>query len=218
MKKAFTCSHCNTTFYVPQQALDKYPNWKPNRCFDCRDKQSPKQSRAKQSSPQQQGSSKELNLSLNEVLKRFTGGPNSGLFTDGACSGNPGPGGWGVVWVKDGAVLKDLHGHDPQTTNNRMELVALIEAYKLLANDAIEVIYSDSQLCVNTINEWAAGWEKRGWRRKGGEIKNLDLVQHAYTLSKEHPHVELKWIKAHNGSRWNEYADSLATAFMRDEL
>ena len=99
-----------------------------------------------------------------------------------------------------------------------MEMQALIAAYQMLPDDAKVTIYSDSQLCVNTITQWAAGWEKRGWRRKTGPIKNLELVKEAYALAQTRPHVELKWIKAHNGSRWNEYADALATAFARDEL
>ena len=72
------------------------------------------------------------------------------------------------------------------------------------------VVYSDSQLCVNTINEWAPGWEKRGWKRKAGPIKNLDLVKELYALAGEKPQIELRWIRAHEGARWNEYADALA--------
>jgi ribonuclease HI len=78
-------------------------------------------------------------------------------------------------------------------------------------------VYSDSDLCVKTINEWAAGWEARGWKRKSGPIKNLELVQELYALKQERPGVTLQWIKAHDGSRWNEYADALATAWMREE-
>jgi ribonuclease HI len=99
-----------------------------------------------------------------------------------------------------------------------MELMALIEAYRFLPEDAELTIWSDSNLCVQTINQWAAGWQRRGWKRKTGPVLNLDLVQSAYQLSLAHPKVSLRWIKAHNGSRWNEYADSLATAFQREEL
>ena len=83
------------------------------------------------------------------------------------------------MWVEDGVIIAEGAGGEPDTTNNRMELKALIEAYRALPEDANVTVYSDSQLCVNTINEWAAGWESRGWKRKGGEIKNLDLVQAA---------------------------------------
>ena len=75
-------------------------------------------------------------------------------------------------------------------------------------------MYSDSQLCVRTINEWAAGWEQRGWRRKSGPIANLELVQELYALAGARSNVTLQWIKAHDGSRWNEYADALASAYM----
>ena len=137
------------------------------------------------------------------------------IWTDGACSGNPGPGGWGAL-LRKGTTEKEMSGAEADTTNNRMELQALIEAYKLLRNDAKVSIYSDSQLCVRTINEWAATWEKRGWKRKTGPIANLELVQEGYALAGAHPSVKVEWIKAHNGSRWNEYADSLATTYMRE--
>jgi len=150
-----------------------------------------------------------------EVLRRHTQGPKTGVFTDGSCEGNPGPGGWGFVWVEDDEIVAESHGADPDTTNNRMELKALIEAYKKLPADAAVTVYSDSQLCVNTVNQWAAGWEKRGWKRKTGPIKNLELVKQLYALANRHPNVKLQWIKAHDGSKWNEYADALATTFMR---
>ena len=155
-------------------------------------------------------------LTPEEVLARYTSGPKTGVFTDGSCDPNPGPGGWGFVWVQDDEIVAEGHGAEPDTTNNRMELQALIEAYKAIPEDAEITVHSDSQLCVNTINEWAAGWEKRGWKRKSGPIKNLELVQELYALAGRHPRVTLKWIKAHDGSRWNEYADALASTFMRE--
>jgi ribonuclease HI len=150
-------------------------------------------------------------LTTDEVLERYHDGPTSGVFTDGSCEGNPGPGGWGFVWVADGEIVAQGAGRDPSTTNNRMELTGLVEAFKRLPADAELVVYSDSQLCVRTINEWASGWEKRGWRRKTGPIANLELVKELYELARTHPGVELRWIKAHDGSRWNEYADALAS-------
>ena len=149
-----------------------------------------------------------------EVLERFTDGPTTGVFTDGSCEGNPGPGGWGLVWVEDDRIVDQRSGVDPSTTNNRMELQALISAYEMLPKDSRLPVYSDSQLCVRTVNEWAAGWEQRGWRRKSGPIANLELVKRLYALANAHPGVELRWIKAHDGSRWNEYADALASAYM----
>jgi len=154
-------------------------------------------------------------LSPEEVLARNRGGPTSGVFTDGSCEGNPGPGGWAAVWVEHDVIRVQKSGVDPETTNNRMELTALIEAFGMLPLDAEVTVYSDSELCVKTINEWAAGWEARGWRRKGGEIKNLALVQRLYALAKAHPKARLRWIRAHDGSRWNEYVDALASAYMR---
>ena len=155
-------------------------------------------------------------LTPEEVLQRYDGGPKTGVFTDGSCDGNPGPGGWGVVWVENDAVVEEKSGVDPATTNNRMELAALIAAYQMLPEDSRVTVYSDSQLCVNTVNEWAAGWEKRGWRRKSGPIANLELVKTLYALAKKHPGVTLAWIKAHDGSRWNEYADALASTYMHE--
>ena len=150
-----------------------------------------------------------------EALARYSAGPKDGVFTDGSCDGNPGPGGWAFVWVENDRVRSEKHGVDPATTNNRMELTALIEAFRALPEDARVTVHSDSELCVKTINEWAAGWEARGWRRKTGPIKNLELVQELWRLSRARPGVRLQWIRAHDGSRWNEYVDALAAGYMR---
>jgi ribonuclease HI len=154
--------------------------------------------------------------SPSEVLSLYSAGPKTGVFTDGSCEGNPGPGGWGFVWVEDDVIRAEGCGHAAATTNNRMELAGLIAAFKALPNDVAVTLYSDSQLCVNTVNEWARGWEARGWRRKTGPIANLELVQELWALAKAHPAAKLRWIKAHDGSRWNEYADALATYWMLD--
>lgn len=227
---SFECRSCGKSFTVKPDVLARYPGWKPAICWPCKQKgqgggKTSRPAARKSGSRAGAGSkrrpakkAKEENLPLAKVLERYTGGPTEGVFTDGACSGNPGPGGWGVVVVRDDTAVDQRHGHDAHTTNNRMELQALIAAYELLPEDAETVIYSDSNLCVRTLNEWAAGWKRRGWKRKTGPVENLELVQRAYELSLRHPKVELRWIKAHAGSRWNEYADSLATAYMRDEL
>jgi ribonuclease HI len=154
-------------------------------------------------------------LTPEEVLARYTAGPRTGIFTDGSCEPNPGPGGWGFVWVQDDEIVQQKCGHEPDTTNNRMELTALIQAYESLPAEGVFSLYSDSQLCVKTVNEWAAGWQRRGWKRKTGPIKNLDLVKRLWTLAQAKPDIELKWIKAHDGSRWNEYADALASSWAR---
>jgi ribonuclease HI len=153
-------------------------------------------------------------LSPAQVLERYQAGPKTGVFTDGSCEGNPGPGGWGFVWVENDEIVREKSGRDPATTNNRMELTALIEALRTLPTDAEITVYSDSQLCVKTVNEWAAGWERRGWKRKTGPIANLELVQGFYALAKAHPRVRIEWIRSHDGSRWNEYADALASRYL----
>ena len=152
------------------------------------------------------------------VLALYAGGPASGVFTDGSCSGNPGPGGWGAVRVRGGEILAERRGEDPHTTNNRMELEAAIAGLGMIGPAEAEDVYSDSVLVVRTLTEWAAGWERRGWKRRGGPVRNLDLVQRAWALARERPRVRIRWIRAHDGSRWNEYADALATAYLRDEV
>ena len=210
----YTCSVCGASFSVPADTLARFPNWIPKYCY----KHSPKRSAAKKVKEGQHRKNNELDLPLREVLERFHKGPETGVFTDGSARPNPGPGGWGVVYVEDGKILAQKHGSQPETTNNRMELTALIEGYKMI-NPKTEIdVYTDSELCCNIINKWAAGWEKRGWKRKDGQIKNLELVQELYALAKSRPLARLRWIKAHNGWRWNEYADSLATAWARSEL
>ena len=235
----FTCGSCGREFSVKDDILAKYEGWVPKVCMTCKRKTSgnasgrgngvrrdggarrggggarrPSQSRASGGS---RASRSEQNLTVAEVLIRYTGGPETGVFTDGAADPNPGPGGWGAVYVRDGQIIAEAHGHSEHTTNNRMELTALIEGYKLVPEGESAQIWSDSQLCVNTINQWAAGWAKRGWRRKSGEIKNLELVKELYALAQERPELSLTWIKAHSGNRWNEYADALATAYRRAE-
>ena len=138
-------------------------------------------------------------------------GPQTGIFTDGSCTPNPGPGGWGVVAVRDGKVLWYDRGEERETTNNRMELSAIVFALRRIGEDEGGIIFTDSNLCVRTLTEWAPRWERNNWTRAQGEqIKNLDLVQEALTLARARPGVEFKWLRAHAGSTWNEYADILA--------
>ncbi|MBK6847820.1 MAG: ribonuclease HI [Proteobacteria bacterium] len=222
---SFTCTGCGARFALPPAVQQRYPGWIPRLCRACRSGpgSAARDAATRAAAPPRQGQRPatgrapiEANLSPQEVLEKYDGGPYDGVFTDGACSGNPGPGGWGVVQVRDNQVVTERHGRAGDTTNNRMELMALIAGYELLPATATTVIYSDSQLCVRTINEWAAGWAARGWRRKTGAVQNLELVQRAYALAQTHPQVALRWIKAHNGARWNEYADALATTYLRD--
>ena len=120
----FTCAVCAVEFEVPQAALDKFPGWKPNYCRE----HSPNKKRAagsaakkKRRTSKRSATRTEENLTLTEVLDKYTDGPDTGVFTDGSASPNPGPGGWGMVWVEGGQILSQGHGHAPQTTNNRME-------------------------------------------------------------------------------------------------
>ena len=183
----FTCQMCGNNFMLPQRTLDRYPGWNPKACRSCRD-----------TSP----STRAPTLSGDD--------PQTGVFTDGGCVPNPGPGGWGAVYVVDGEIVTEKHGHDPDTTNNRMELTALIEGSRLVPQGTAVTVYSDSNLAVRTINEWAAGWEARGWKRKTGPVENVDLVRQAYGVYRKRPELDLRWIKAHVGFTWNEYADRLA--------
>jgi len=155
-----------------------------------------------------------LQLKLDEVLQRHHDGPTDGIFTDGGCSGNPGPGGWGAVYVRSDQIVVQRFGRAPQTTNNRMELMALTAGYEMIVADEEVTIWSDSQLCVNTLNIWAARWEANDWKKKGGPIKNLDLIRPLYALYKARPNATVHWVKAHAGRRWNEYVDTLATALL----
>ena len=211
---SFQCQVCRTRFEIPQARLDRYPGWKPKYCRA----HSPRGPAAKRPGRGGAGRARLLregNPTPAEVRAEHSGGPGAGVFTDGSATPNPGPGGWGVVWVENGGIRAEKHGHDPDTTNNRMELRALVEAFTLLPDDAAVSVFSDSRLCVDTITRWAPGWERRGWKRKSGPIANLDLVQELLALYRARPACELRWIEAHAGHRWNEYADRLAAAWMR---
>jgi ribonuclease HI len=221
----YECQSCGRSFAVPQKTLDKYPSWQPKKCLRCHSAARPaaarpgqRRSRANPGSASagvKITSSPERVLTLSQVLEVYTAGPVSGVFTDGAAHPNPGPGGWGAVYVVEGEIVTEARGAEPQTTNNRMELTALIAGYALVPMGKAAIVLTDSQLCVDTINTWAAEWERNGWKRRRGEIKNLDLVQQLYRVARSRPEIELRWIKSHNGYRWNEYADALASAYRR---
>jgi len=208
----FVCQTCGKGFDLSPQVKDRYPDWTPKECLDCRN--GPRTARASTPSV-----SKNRDLTVAETLARFTDGPQTGVFTDGASEGNPGPGGWGAVLVVDGQVVAEKYGSEPHTTNNRMELTAMIEGLKMIPADTPTHVYTDSQLVVNILTKWAEGWKVNGWKKKSpGPIANLELVKEAYELTRARPNVKIVWIKAHSGSRWNEYADSLATAYRRDKM
>src|SRR5438105_3767467 len=222
MTQSFTCRQCGRAFTLPPAVLARYPGWTPPLCNDCRLSNAGNGQRSDtQVAGTRGGRPKGLSLdggttsSGKAASSVVRGGPQTGVFTDGACSGNPGPGGWGVVKVVDGAIIEEASGGSPQTTNNRMELTALIEAMERLTPEEETTVYTDSALCANTINLWAAGWERQGWTRgpKREPIANLDLVQRLYELAQAHPRAKIEWIKGHTGNQWNEYADGLARAY-----
>ena len=134
------------------------------------------------------------------------------LYTDGACRGNPGKGGWGAILVY-GKYEKELSGGEALTTNNRMELIAAISGLEALKEPCKVNLYSDSKYLVDAFNEgWIYGWREKGWKRGKDELKNPDLWARIYELSKLHE-ITFIWVKGHNGHDYNERCDSLATAF-----
>ena len=144
--------------------------------------------------------------------------PELYAYTDGACSGNPGPGGWGVLMraMDQGSVVKEreLSGGEAMTTNNRMELMAAISALEALARPTEIIIVTDSAYVKNGITEWMAGWKRKNWRTAAGPaVKNVDLWQRLDAAQARHS-VTWRWIKGHAGHAENERADALARAGM----
>lgn len=138
------------------------------------------------------------------------------IFTDGACRGNPGPGGWGVL-LRYKTVEKSLYGGDLHTTNNRMELMAAIQALQSLREHCRVDLTTDSEYVRRGITEWLDGWRRRGWKTAGKKpVKNVDLWQALDEQVKRHE-VHWHWVKGHSGHRENEIADQLANRGI-DEL
>jgi len=134
------------------------------------------------------------------------------VYTDGACSGNPGPGGWGAILIA-GSHRKELSGGEPETTNNRMELTAAIEALRALKGSPKVDLYTDSTYVKKGITEWISSWKKNGWRRRSGKkllpVKNEDLWRTLDELVADHD-VSFHWVEGHAGHPENERADELA--------
>ncbi|WP_423197634.1 MULTISPECIES: ribonuclease HI [unclassified Cupriavidus] len=131
------------------------------------------------------------------------------IYSDGACKGNPGPGGWGAVLVA-GTSEKELFGGENPTTNNRMELTAVIEALRALKRPCVVKVYTDSQYVQKGISEWIAGWKARGWKTAEKKpVKNADLWQLLDELAQPHQ-ISWHWVRGHNGHPGNERADALA--------
>jgi len=144
--------------------------------------------------------------------------PELFAYTDGACSGNPGPGGWGVLMLarENGVVVKEreLQGGEALTTNNRMELLAAISALEALSRASDITIVTDSAYVKNGVTEWIHAWKRKNWRTAGGSpVKNVELWQRLETAAARH-RVTWRWIKGHAGHAENERADALARAGM----
>jgi ribonuclease HI len=134
---------------------------------------------------------------------------NVEIFTDGACRGNPGPGGWGAL-LRFGDAERELYGGDPDTTNNRMELQAAIEGLKALSRPCIVILTTDSVYVKNGITSWLDGWKRNGWKTAARKpVKNVDLWQALDEQNQRHQ-VKWQWVKGHSGHPENERADQLA--------
>ena len=139
------------------------------------------------------------------------------IHTDGACSGNPGPGGWGAI-LQSGGKTRELKGGELATTNNRMELMAAIQALEALTRDCRVELHTDSQYVQKGIHEWIHGWKKRGWLTADKKpVKNEDLWKRLDAARLRH-HVDWRWVKGHAGHELNERADQLAREGMLETL
>ena len=138
------------------------------------------------------------------------------IYTDGACSGNPGPGGWGAVIFDEENNQKNISGNDKNTTNNRMELLAAIMALKKIKSNSDVVIYTDSIYVKNGITEWMVKWEKNGWKNANKKpVKNKDLWLKLNVLCKK-SNVSWRWVKGHSTNKYNNLADELATRAIKN--
>ena len=138
------------------------------------------------------------------------------IYTDGACSGNPGPGGWGAVILNEEKIDTNISGKEQSTTNNRMELMAPIMALRKIKKASEIIIYTDSIYLKNGITTWIKNWEKNDWKNsKKKPVKNKDLWLKLNRLSKEKI-INWRWVKAHAGNKYNELADKLATEAIRN--
>lgn len=135
------------------------------------------------------------------------------IYTDGACRGNPGKGGWGAVLIYNGKI-KEMSGGDPSTTNNKMELSAAIESLSALKEPCEVDLYSDSKYLTDAVNKgWVYSWKKKGWKKSDGKpALNVDLWERILELTAVHK-VNFIWVKGHDGNEYNERCDVLATSY-----
>jgi ribonuclease HI len=141
------------------------------------------------------------------------------IYTDGACKGNPGPGGWGVL-MRSGATQKELYGGEANTTNNRMEMMAVIQALEALKRPCAVTLYLDSQYVLKGITEWLPGWKAKGWKTAAKQpVKNVELWQRLDALVANGGHtIDWRWVRGHNGDAGNERADALANLGVEQAL
>jgi len=139
------------------------------------------------------------------------------IYTDGACSGNPGPGGWGAL-LSYGDVTREMHGGERSTTNNRMELMAVISALEALKRPVPVRLHTDSRYVLDGITKWLPGWQRNGWKTAAKQpVKNVDLWQRLVEAMAPHQ-ISWHWVKGHNGDPGNERADELARLGIKEAL
>lgn len=142
------------------------------------------------------------------------------MYTDGACKGNPGPGGWGVLLRSADGTEKEMFGGELETTNNRMEMTAVIQGLRVLKRPCTIVLHLDSQYVLKGITEWLAGWKAKGWKTVSKQpVKNVDLWQELDQIVSQAGHtIDWRWVKGHAGDPGNERADALANRGVEQAL
>ncbi|MDA0939154.1 MAG: ribonuclease HI [Proteobacteria bacterium] len=149
-----------------------------------------------------------IKLNVSDFIKSLQ------VYCDGACSGNPGRGGWGAIFIIDNHIIHQIKGANKHTTNNRMELLAAISALNEIQEIREKckeiIIYTDSMYLKMGITTWIAKWRMNGWRSSSGVVKNIDLWQQLYSLCNKGVAITWQWVKAHSGNHYNEVADQLA--------
>ena len=156
---------------------------------------------------------------INGIIKKYIDEPHEkiiiNIWTDGACSGNPGPGGWGAL-IKYNNSTKEISGSEKNTTNNRMEMIAVIKALKYIDTKSQINLYTDSKYVKEGITNWIIGWKKNNWKNsQKKDVKNKDLWVELDSLSLKH-NINWNWVKGHSGNIENDIADKLATEAIKD--
>lgn len=201
--RRFQCEECGTGFTVPPEALEKFPNWRPKRCREC------KRLANARAHPVNGGGDAKASLASQPA------GPTgpAEIYAEGSCEPNPGDGGWAAVKVVGGRIVREASGFEPSTTNNRMELAALVEGLKMTAPEEEAVIWTASEFCFKTATIWAPAWSRNGWRKADQKpVANADLVRQIFALLQERPRVRVEWRQGSAGGPWNACASAAAKA------